>query len=232
MQTIFESSAVAVIDGPVPVVQADRVNVRLGAIPVLRGLDLTLHPGEVVAVTGPNGSGKSTLLRLLGTLVRPSAGRLELFGVAGNARMSPAVRRRIGHVGHESAMHPDLTVRENLELVARLAGCGGEATDRALAVVGLAGAADRLVRSCSQGMNRRAELARILVCRPELLLLDEPHAALDAASRGLVDRVTSDVVARGGAAVLVTHDPPAVAALADRIMHLSQGKLAAVEATR
>lgn len=232
MHTILESSAVAVDDGYGPVVQADRVNVGLGGIPVLRGLDLTVHPGEVVAVTGPNGSGKSTLLRLLGTLVRHSAGRLELFGVGGSARTSSAVRRRIGYIGHESAMHPDLTVRENLTLVARLASGDVDETDRVLAVVGLAGAADRLVRSCSQGMNRRAELARILLCQPELLLLDEPHAALDAASRVLVDRVTSDVAARGGAAVLVTHDSSAVVTLADRIMHLSQGQLAVIEATR
>jgi heme exporter protein A len=203
------------------------VGIRLGTATVLRGLDLTLRPGEVVAVTGPNGSGKSTLLRVLATLLRPSAGRLELFGTAGDATTGPGVRRRIGYVGHDPALHPDLAVRENLQLVARLAGRDGVAADRALAAVGLTGAAERPVRACSQGMRRRAELARILLCRPRLLLLDEAHAALDAASRGLVDRVTSDVVERGGAAVLVTHDPQAVVSITDRLLRLSQGQLVA-----
>jgi heme exporter protein A len=215
----------------VPIVQASGVDVRLGTVPILRGLDLSLSPGEVVAVTGPNGSGKSTLLRLLATLVRPAAGRLELFGSSSEAARKPAGRRRIGYVGHEAALHADLAVRENLDLIARLAGRGGAAVEEALEVVGLAGAADRPVAACSEGMRRRAELARILVCRPELLLLDEAHAALDATSRGLVDVVTSDVVGRAGAAVLVTHDPGAVATVADRMLRLSRGNLVTEEVT-
>lgn len=215
----------------VPIVQASGVDVRLGTVPILRGLDLSLGAGEVVAVTGPNGSGKSTLLRLLATLLRPAAGRLELFGSSGEAAREPAVRRRIGYVGHEPALHADLALHENLGLIARLAGRDRAAVEEALAVVGLAGAADRRFAACSEGMRRRAELARILVCRPELLLLDEAHAALDGSSRGLVDEVTSDVVGRAGAAVLVTHDPAAVAPLADRVLRLSRGGLVTEEVT-
>lgn len=214
------------------IVDAVGVAVRLGTVPILRDLDLAVHPGEVVAVTGPNGSGKSTLLRLLATLLRPSSGRLELFGMNGRETMDPDVRRRIGHVGHEPALHPDLAVDENLHLVARLAGYQPAAVDRALSAVGLAGAAGRPVRACSSGMRRRAELARILLCRPHLLLLDEAHAALDATSRDLVDRVTMDVIERGGGAVLVTHDPDAVAPLADRLLRLSQGRLVTEEPAR
>lgn len=209
----------------VPVVQAVGVDVRLSTVPILRDLDLTLRAGEVVAVTGPNGSGKSTLLRLLATLLRPSAGRLQLFGSAADATRVPSVRRRIGYVGHETSLHPDLSVGENLQLVARLAGERTATADRAMAAVGLAGATNRPVRACSEGMRRRADLARILLCRPQLVLLDEAHASLDAASRGLVDEVTSGVVGRGGAAVLVTHDPGAVAPLADRLLHLTSGHL-------
>lgn len=214
-----------------PIVEAVGVGVDLGSCPILRGLDLALYPGEVVAVVGPNGSGKSTLLRLLATLVRPSAGRLEVLGSAGDTMTASAVRRRIGYVGHDPALHPDLTLGENLQLVARLVGRDRAAADTALRAVGLAGAADRRVRICSAGMRRRAELARMLLCQPELLLLDEAHAALDAASRGLVDEVATDVVARGGVAVLVTHDPGAVAPLAGRILRLSQGRLIAEAAT-
>ena len=214
------------------IVEAVGVAVRLGSVPILRALDLTVRAGEVVAVTGPNGSGKSTLLRLLATLLRPSRGRLGLFGTAGQGSSDPSVRRRIGYVGHEPAMHPDLTVRENLDLVARLTGDGSAEVDRVLMAVGLTGAASRTARVCSEGMRRRAELARILLCRPELLLLDEPHAALDAASRQLVDHVTLDVVGRGGGAVLVTHDPKAVAQLADRVLRLAQGRLVTDELAR
>lgn len=183
-------------------------------------------------MTGPNGSGKSTLLRLLATLVPPSAGQLTLFGTAAGAAREPGVRRRIGYVGHEPALHPDLSLRDNLHLVARLAGRDRSSADEALGAVGLAGAAERTVATCSEGMRRRAELARILVCRPQLLLLDEAHAALDATSRGLVDTITDDVVGRGGAAVLVTHDPAAVDGIAGRLLHLSRGLLVAGRSTR
>lgn len=204
------------------------MDVRLSTVPILRGLDLTLSAGEVVVVTGPNGSGKSTLLRLLATLLRPSAGRLELLGAV-QEPTHPDVRRRIGYIGHEPALHQGLTVRENLHLVATLAGRDRGVADRALAAVGLAGAADRGVAACSEGMRRRAELARILLCKPQLLLLDEAHAALDVTALDLVDEVTKGVVARGGGAVLVTHDPAAVASLADRVLHLSRGRLVALE---
>lgn len=201
------------------------VGVHLGTAPILRGLDLTLTAGEVVAVTGANGSGKSTLLRLLATLVRPSVGHLELLGVAAPGRVAPATRRAIGYVGHHHALHPDLTVGENLQLVARLVGTNRDAATLALEDVGLTAAADRPVRVCSEGMRRRTELARILLCRPRLLLLDEPHAALDATSRALVDRATAEVTRRGGAAVLVTHDPATVSGIADRVLRLSGGRL-------
>lgn len=207
------------------IVSACGVEVRLGTIPILRGLDLSLGAGEVVAVTGPNGSGKSTLLRLLATLLPPSAGHFTLFGTGAAAARRPAVRRRIGYVGHDPALHPDLSLRDNLRLVARLAGRDRSSVEEALSVVGLAGAAERPVAVCSAGMRRRAELARILLCRTQLLLLDEAHAALDSASRRLVDAVTNDVVERGGAAVLVTHDPGALDGLAGRLLRLDRGRL-------
>lgn len=206
-------------------VDAVGVDVVFGTVPILRGLDLTVAAGDVVAVTGPNGSGKSTLLRLLATLVRPSAGHLELLGHPGSGRKLQDTRRSISYIGHDSALHPDLTVAENLDLVGRLTGQGSDAVVAAIAEVGLAGASARPIRACSAGMRRRVELARVLLCRPRLLLLDEPHAALDASARILVDHVTSQVAGRGGASVLVTHDPEAVAAMAPRLLRMSGGRL-------
>lgn len=194
-------------------------------MPVLRGLELRVDAGEVVAVTGPNGSGKSTLLRLLATLIPPTAGRLELFGRSLSRTDLPTTRKAIGYLGHEPALHPELTVAENLHLVARLSGRPPDAVTAAIADVGLSAAADRRVRVCSAGMRRRAELARVLVSRPQLLLLDEPHAALDATARSLVDRVAAAVTGRGGAAVLVTHDPGGIAGIAPRVLSMSGGRL-------
>lgn len=210
---------------PGHLVDAVGVDVRFGTAPILRRLDLTVAAGDVVAVTGPNGSGKSTLLRLLATLIRPTAGHLELLGEPPSRRSLPATRRSIGYLGHDPALHPDLTVAENLHLVARLADRRPDTVAAALADVGLSGASDRPVRACSAGMRRRTELARMLVCRPRLLLLDEPHAALDVGARALVDHVTSEVAARGGATVLVTHDLQAVAGIASRCLNMSGGRL-------
>lgn len=203
------------------------LSVHIGPLPVLRDLDLRLDPGEALALTGANGSGKSTLLRVLATLLRPSSGRLEILGAV---HPTAALRRQIALVAHEPALHPDLSLIENLRLVAALAGCGRALAEEVLAQVGLAGAADRAARACSEGMRRRAELARVLLCRPRLLLLDEAHAALDTEARRLVSYVVGEVLARGGGAVLVTHDPDALAATVDRVAVLRSGRLHAWEA--
>lgn len=214
--------------GDLLVVAADAVAVDLGGAPVLRGVDLVVHAGESIALTGANGSGKSTLLRLLATLLRPTSGTLTLF----NQPLAPVdtaalrkTRRGIALIGHASSLHPDLTLAENLTLVADLADQPRARVAEALFEVGLAGAAARPTRVCSEGMKRRAEIARVLLCQPDLLLLDEAHSALDAAARSLVQVATRSVTARGGAAVLVTHDPHALAAVTDRLLTLRGGRL-------
>ncbi|MBW3619029.1 MAG: heme ABC exporter ATP-binding protein CcmA [Actinobacteria bacterium] len=200
---------------------------RIGRTRVLAGLDVTVAAGEVVGVTGPNGSGKSTLLRVLATLRRPSRGSLDILGRSWPDVSSPDVRRQIVLVGHDPGLHPDLTLAENLELVAALSGLSPASARRALADVGLAAAADRPARACSEGMRRRSGLARALLCRPRLLLLDEPHASLDAASRPLVAAVADQVKARGGAVVVVTHDLDGAAGHLDRVLRLEGGRLTA-----
>lgn len=225
------SSVVAPRGAPddVPLVLAEGIEVRLGGSLVLRDVDLGLGAGEAVALTGPNGSGKSTLLRVLATLLRPTAGRLQVLGCAWPRCTDAAVRRQITLVGHEAALHPALTVTENLALVADLLGRDHDVVDEALADVGLTGAADRPVRICSQGMTRRAELARAIICRPRLLLLDEAHAALDVDARALVGAVTRRVTDAGGAAVLVTHDVDALAGDVARVLAVRGGRLDDVE---
>lgn len=202
------------------------VRVDVQQATVLRDLDLSVRSGEIVGVLGANGSGKSTLLSVLATLVRPSAGLVELFGTTVDARTRPVLRPSIGLVGHAPALYERLSLVENLRLVARLTGHPEARVDAVLAEVGLVRAADRPVASCSQGMRRRAELARMLLTRPRLLLLDEVHAGLDRGAAPLVDDLVRSVAGRdGGACVLVTHEPMRLTGVCDRVVRVIGGRL-------
>ncbi|OLZ43524.1 transcriptional regulator [Amycolatopsis keratiniphila subsp. nogabecina] len=207
------------------VVAVTDLDVRVHRSPVLRGLDLVVRPGEVFGVLGPNGSGKSTLLRVLATLLRPAGGSVTVLGARLGTPEAQRVRPSIALVGHQSALHPLLTLEENLRYLATLTGQPGSAVTAALDLVGLGQAAHRRANQCSQGMLRRADLARVILTAPKLLLLDEPHAGLDPASFGLVDLVVHRVRIRGGAAVVVSHDIPRLTSLADRLALLEGGRL-------
>lgn len=205
------------------VARLDAVAVSIRRTPVLRGLHLQLAPGEVLGVLGANGSGKSTLLQVLATLVAPSAGAGRVLGHQLGTPGVALVRPRIALVGHLPALYGSLTLAENLRFVARLTGRDDPAVERVLAVVGLDGAAGRRAQNCSQGMQRRAELARVLLVDPALLLLDEVHAGLDPGAVRLVDEVVARVRTRGGAAVLVSHEPDGLSGVADRLVRIVDG---------
>ena len=150
---------------------------------MLREVDLTLAPGETLAVAGPNGAGKSTLLRLVAGLMRPTAGEVRVLGrsLAGG---DPDARRAVGLLSHHSLLYDDLTLAENLTFAARLYGLPNpvRVACEALQAAGLASRADDTPRRLSRGLLQRAAIARALLHRPRLLLLDEPFTALDAAS--------------------------------------------------
>lgn len=194
---------------------------------VLREIDLTVGAGDAVAVFGANGSGKTTLLRVLATLLPPTAGTGTVLGARLGTPDVEAIRPGIGLVGHEPALAPNLTLEENLQLVATLAfGADGPArARRALAAVGLAGASDRLAARSSNGMKRRVEFARLLVTEPDLLLLDEAHVGLDPAAWQLVDHLVHDVTDRGGAAVVVAHEEDRVRPLVKRVAMVVDGRI-------
>ncbi|GAA2565778.1 ABC transporter ATP-binding protein [Pseudonocardia hydrocarbonoxydans] len=209
------------------VAHLDDVAVTVRRTPVLRRVDLTLRAGETVGVLGANGSGKSTLLAVLATLVPPAAGHGTVLGRPLGTAAVATVRPHIALVGHTPALYPQLTLTENLHLLARLTGRANSTADGALRAVGLAGAGGRRAESCSQGMVRRAELARVLLTEPSLLLLDEVHAGLDRDAVGLVDDVVARVRRRGGACVLVSHDAERLVGLVDRTVRVEQGGLRA-----
>jgi len=212
--------------GDAPVV-ARGLRREFGGVPVLAGVDLDVAAGEVVVLLGSNGAGKTTLLRVLATLLRPSGGTLRLFGDDASHR-PPASRRRLGHVGHDSACYPDLTGRENLEFHAEL----HEVPDAAARVAevlrwaGLEDAARRPARTYSRGMTQRLALARVLLHAPELLLLDEPYSGLDPAAATRLDGLLRELPRAGHAIVLSTHDVERVMPFASRVAILHRGRVA------
>jgi heme exporter protein A len=210
-----------------PIIDLDGVSVRAGATVILADVRLRVAPGEALGVFGANGAGKTTLLRLLATLVPPSRGHGRVLGASLTDDGRYDVRPRIGYVGHVPGLYPELTLAENLGFIARARGLETSRVDAALTSVGLAGAADRLAERCSHGMQRRAEFARILMTEPSLLLLDEPHSALDADAVDLVDALVARTVGSGGAAILVSHDRERVTDIADRTVEIRQGTIAA-----
>jgi heme exporter protein A len=187
--------------------------------PVLREVSIDLAPSQTLAVIGPNGAGKSTLLRILATLLRPSAGEVEVLG-ADLPRQAWRVRGRIGYVGHEPLLYRELSVRENLEFNARLHGVdpASERIATLLEAAGLARRAGELVRNLSAGMLQRAAICRALLHEPELLLLDEPRSHLDVGAGAIVDELLAP--APGRARVIVTHEIESGLAEADLALAL------------
>ena len=210
-----------------PPVRAEGLVRAFAGTPVLAGVDLVVRAGEAVVLLGPNGAGKTTLLRILALLLRPGGGRLALFGTETRAA-PPALRRRIGYVGHESLCYPDLTAAENLAFYARLFDVP-DATARIAELIGWAGlelAAHRPVRTYSRGMAQRLALARALLHGPDLLLLDEPFAGLDPEAVAMLQRCLGALRAAGHAIVLTTHDLERAAPVATRLAILHRGRVA------
>lgn len=192
---------------------------------ILRNVDLSVAAGESVGLFGANGAGKTTLLRVLATLLRPSAGTATVLGadLGGDERF--AIRRRLGLIGHNTALYPELSLLANLEFSARITGTPIGAAHQALTAVGLGGAVDRLAGEASYGMQRRVEFAREIMLQPDLLLLDEPHSALDPSAVELVEHIVAGVLERHGAVVLVSHDVDRVATMVTRTAELAGGTL-------
>jgi heme exporter protein A len=199
------------------------VAVRVGVATILRDVDLTVAAGESVGLFGSNGAGKTTLLRVIATLLRPTGGSARVLGVdlASVARFD--IRPRLGLIGHTPALYPELSLLGNLEFSARIAGTPDEAATEALEAVGLGMAADRLAGEASHGMQRRVEFAREIMLQPDLLLLDEPHSALDPSAVELVEHIVAGVLERHGAVVLVSHDLERVAPMVTRTAELAGG---------
>jgi len=211
-------------------IAVDGARKKYGGKHALDGLGLTVARGTVHGVLGPNGAGKTTLVRILSTLLRPDAGRIEVAGhdVVTEAR---AVRLRIGLLGQHAALDEELGGRQNLEMFGRLYHLGarharvraGELLER----FGLADAGRKPVRAYSGGMRRRLDLAAALVRDPEVLFLDEPTTGLDPRGRAEVWAAVRSLVGGGTTVLLTTQYLEEADQLADRISVVDAGRVIA-----
>ena len=205
------------------------------SVEVLKGISLAVAPGEVVALEGPSGSGKTTLLSILGCILTASDGRVIVAGEEinrGRPELLPNLRKRaIGFVFQQFNLFPALTAGENVEYALNIKGVRGKAAmeeaERVLDAVGLADRQEFLPRDLSGGQKQRVAIARALAGGPPILLADEPTANLDSQVGGQVLTLFRELAKREDRALLiVTHDPK-VRAIADRVLSIRDGRLAA-----
>jgi len=200
---------------------------------VLRGVDLELGRGERLGLVGPNGSGKSTLLRLISGVEPASGGEVRVFGTSPHEL---SARRRTGFLPEASPFPPELRARTVLELVASLNGVPaaerGGRIDTMLDRVGLGADAGRRLESFSLGMLRRFGLAQAFLHEPDLLLLDEPTAGLDAPGNVVLDELLGEAHARGATLVIASHQLADILDHCDRLVILIAGRIAAAGTPR
>jgi heme exporter protein A len=206
-------------------VEIKKVAKRYGNERALAGVTLELRRGSMCALLGHNGAGKTTLLGLLSTLVRPNAGSIR-YESDGKPVDGDEVRREIGMLAHQSLCYAELTAIENLELFAGLYDIEGADIKGLLDRVGLEERArNRAARTYSRGMQQRLALARALLTRPSLVLLDEPFTGLDREGALALGAQLGELKATGAMVVVVTHDLEAIADRADHLAILRRGSL-------
>ncbi len=205
------------------------VRKEFGRTVALRGVDLTVEAGKTVLLLGANGAGKTTLLRIGAGLSRPTEGDVAIAGVPSRETVA---RARVGYLGHATHLYASLTPLENLLFAARLYGVA-DATARAIRLLDEAGVGRRArepVARLSRGTQQRVALCRALLHEPAILLFDEPFTGLDPDGVSLLSARVRAHAAGGGAALLSTHDLDAGLAVADEVVVLARGRVAAARA--
>jgi len=194
-----------------------------GNTAALRGVNAVFEPGPITFIEGPNGAGKSTLLGIIGTLIRPTAGSVNYQPITAQ-RLD--VRQELGWVAHDSRCYRELTVRQNVELAARLHGHSPRtAWETVSARVGASTLADRALATLSRGQRQRAALARALVHSPSVLLLDEPLSGLDIGAMKSTEEILVSEARRGTIVIVVSHDFGLSERLGGRRLQLVAGRV-------
>jgi len=217
----------------VSVVKLEGLVALLEGFPALTGVDLAVSAGEIVFVKGPNGSGKTTLLHLCAGLIQPKEGKGQILGHDLSSERT-AIRKKVGLLSHSSGLYRDLTVLENITFWTQIAGVEKSEIDSRISW-----ALERMeldnklqnqkARSLSVGQKRRASLAVFIVRRPDLWLMDEPHAGLDQEGRQVVDDLIEESVRAGATVIVASHDLERVLNLATRVVTLSGGAVIGVD---
>jgi heme ABC exporter ATP-binding subunit CcmA len=217
----------APVSPPLSVLSLSDVVALSGRFPLLAGVHLEVGAAETLLVEGPNGAGKTSLLRVCAGLLPVASGQIRVFGADPfRYRNRTALRRRIGLLAHVSHLYDDLDVAENVRFAVR---ASGAPTDR------IRGACDRLELSgrllktsaakLSAGQRRRVALAVLVARAPELWLLDEPHAGLDASARALLNELIAEAAGSGSTVVVTSHEPELVESLAHRSVIVAGGRV-------
>ncbi len=224
----------APLSPPAPVVAGEAVTVRavekaFDDTPVLRGAELSVPAGRLVALLGPSGCGKTTLLRTIAGLERPDAGEVRVGArvLSGPGAFTPPERRRIGMVFQDAALFPHLSVGRNVAYgLPRRDPRRAARVEAALALVGLSGLADRAPATLSGGQAQRVALARALAPEPSVILLDEPFSGLDAPLRAELRLEVRRVLAETGATgIFVTHDQEEAFVVGDEVAVMREGRV-------
>lgn len=208
-------------------VVVEGVTKLFGATAALRGVNATFEAGSLVFLEGPNGAGKSTLLAVIGTVFKPTRGRVSYPPLGEGIE---EIRAEVGWVAHEAFCYRDLSGRENVELAARLYGVSGDAWATVVDRVGAGRFGERTFGTLSRGQKQRIALARALVHSPSVLLLDEPFTGLDPESSLRLETVITEEVARGALVVVVNHSPGFAERMGASVLRLEGGRV--VDAAR
>jgi heme ABC exporter ATP-binding subunit CcmA len=214
------------VAAPALCAKVDQVSKLFGTFAALRQVSVDFEPGRCYVLLGENGAGKSTLLRVLAGLLRPSFGKVKLFG-----DLEPLeARDRIGYMSHAPMLYDELTAQENLRYFAKLyPGRPCLAPEEALRQVGLDPNLQRYLGQYSQGMRQRTSLARVLLPVPELLLLDEPFSNMDVESARQMVALLAKFRQSNRTIILTTHQRDLAAPIADWVLTLRAGRVASLE---
>ncbi len=198
-----------------------------GKNPVLKSLDLDLEKGEFAVIFGPNGAGKTTLLKLISTLTTPTEGSVFVSGF--NVVEEPEkARREIGLLSHESYLYGELSAKENLRFFGQMYGIKGQKLEERISSIledtGLVAKTDERVSTFSRGMKQRLSIARTLLHRPSILLLDEPYTGLDPGASLVFENLIKSPEFQKSTKLMVSHDLERGFKLSSRLLILNKGK--------